>query len=186
MRQFDVSSSRLSPPRPSSHQLRQKKQRSWRRKLRYYYHRLLRLEGSPKAIARGLAVGVFAGWFPWFGLQTVVAVALAFLLRGNKVVAAAATWISNPFTYVPIFAFNYHIGRSLLRTRDEPFELSSLANWQGVQELGSDILVPLFFGSFVIGLISASVGYLGGLRFVQRARQQRFARKRRSARRLTR
>lgn len=184
MRQFDVSSARSSRLSPIRREVRQKKRRSWQCQIRYYYHRLLRMEGSPEVIARGLAVGVFAGWFPWFGLQTLIALTIALVVRGNKVIAVAATWISNPLTYVPIFAFNYHIGLLVLRSpEDEPFELTALESWQGVQELGSTILVPLFLGSFVVGIISASLSYFVGLRLIQRARQRRLARRRKRQRR---
>lgn len=174
MRQFNFLPSQ-SPAnvRPiSSRPLKVYRKRSWHRTFRYFYYRLLRIQGSPKAIARGLAVGVFAGWFPWFGLQTLVAIALAFVVRGNKVVAAAATWISNPFTYVPIFAFNYQVGRWLLGTNDEPFEMAALSSLEGIKELGGDIVLTLFFGSFVIGAISASIAYLLGHQLIIRARQR--------------
>jgi hypothetical protein len=90
---------------------------SWKRWLRYLYLRLLRLQSSPKEIARGLAVGVFAGCFPIFGFQTLAALVLAVPFRGNKLAAAAGTWVSNPFTYVPIYAFNYQVGEWLLGSR---------------------------------------------------------------------
>jgi uncharacterized protein (DUF2062 family) len=69
------------------------------------------LKGTPKALARGLACGVFAGLFPFAGSQTVLALLLAFILRGNKILAAVGPWISNPFTSVPIYVFNFQVGR---------------------------------------------------------------------------
>jgi uncharacterized protein (DUF2062 family) len=174
MRQFDFLPSQPPNIRPiRSRPLKVYRKRSWHRTLRYFHYRLLRLRGSPETIARGLAVGVFAGWFPWFGLQTLVAIALALVVRGNKVVAAAATWISNPFTYVPIFAFNYQVGRWLLGANDEPFEMAALSNLEGIKELGGDIVLTLFFGSLVIGSISASIAYIVGHWLIIRARQQR-------------
>ncbi|MFO0103826.1 MAG: DUF2062 domain-containing protein, partial [Cyanobium sp.] len=53
--------------------------------------------------ARGLAAGIFCGCFPFFGLQTLLGIGLASVLRGNHLLAAAGTWISNPFTYVPLY-----------------------------------------------------------------------------------
>ena len=73
------------------------------------------MRSSPGAIARGAAAGAFAGSFPFIGLQTIIGVAIASVLRGSKVIAAASTLISNPLTYVPLFALNFHIGRLLLR-----------------------------------------------------------------------
>ena len=50
------------------------------------------------------------GCFPFFGLQTLLGMALASLVRGNHLLAAAGTWISNPFTYLPLYWFNYNLG----------------------------------------------------------------------------
>ncbi|MGB7312113.1 MAG: DUF2062 domain-containing protein, partial [Nodosilinea sp.] len=98
----------LTPsPKPA---MRKTTQPQWRRQIRYVYLRFLRLQGTPEQLARGLASGVFSGCFPLFGFQIVLGIAAATVLRGNRIMAAAATWVSNPFTYVPIFAFNYQVG----------------------------------------------------------------------------
>ncbi|MGB3200701.1 MAG: DUF2062 domain-containing protein, partial [Nodosilinea sp.] len=85
-------------------------QPQWRRQIRYIYLRFLRLQGTSEQLARGLASGVFSGCFPLFGFQIILGIATATLLRGNRIMAAAATWVSNPFTYVPLFTFNYQVG----------------------------------------------------------------------------
>jgi len=70
--------------------------------------------GSPFFNAKGLAIGVFSGCFPFFGLQTLIGVFFAKLARGNIVLAAIGTWISNPFTYIPLYYFNYKVVRFFL------------------------------------------------------------------------
>ena len=45
-------------------------------------------EGTPRQRARGLAAGIFCGCFPIFGLQTLVGIALASVVRGNHLLAA--------------------------------------------------------------------------------------------------
>ena len=74
----------------------------------------LQQNGSPIFNAKGLAFGVFSGCFPLFGLQTLIGVFLAQIGRGNIVLAAIGTWISNPFTYLPLYFFNYKLGALLL------------------------------------------------------------------------
>ncbi len=71
-------------------------------------------KGSPSFNAKGLAFGVFSGCFPLFGLQTLIGVFLAQIGRGNIVLAALGTWVSNPFTYLPLYFFNYKLGELLL------------------------------------------------------------------------
>ena len=64
-------------------------------------------EGTAGERARGIALGVFSGCFPFFGFQTLIGIILARLFKGNLLLAAAATWISNPLTYIPLFWLNY-------------------------------------------------------------------------------
>lgn len=135
----------------------------WQRQIRYIYVKLLRLQSTPQALARGLGIGCFAGMFPFFGLQTAMALVLAIPLRGNKIVAAAATWISNPFTYVPIYWFNYKLGSLLLRHEYRPF---SELNWRSAEVLdyGSDAAIALLFGSLITAVVLGITGYAVGLR----------------------
>ena len=43
-------------------------------------------EGTPGQRARGLAAGIFCGCFPIFGLQTLVGIALASVVRGLSLI----------------------------------------------------------------------------------------------------
>lgn len=146
-----------------------KKRSKLRRIARYIYIRFIRLRSHPRAIAKGLAAGVFAGSYPLFGLQTFIGVAIAAAVGGNKLIAAAGTWISNPFTYVPIYAFNYQIGRWVLR---QPADMSltgrSPEEWMN---LGVDITVALMVGSTVVGIILAIISYYSGLYLAQRVKE---------------
>ena len=44
--------------------------------------------GSPLFNAKGLAIGVFSGCFPFFGFQTLIGVFFAKIAKGNIVLAA--------------------------------------------------------------------------------------------------
>lgn len=146
-----------------------KKSRYWRG-ARYLYLRVLRSEGSTGAIARGLAAGAFAGMFPFFGAQTILGVGLAFAVRGNKLAAAAGTWISNPFTYAPIYWFNYQLGRWLLGTSAE-----IAIDWQSPRQLlqsGIAVVRPLLLGCAVAGFFTAIAVYVLGLWLIPRLRRR--------------
>lgn len=156
--------------------------RTWSRQLRYFYHRFVRLRSSPEAMARGLAAGVFAGCFPMFGLQTIIGVTLAALVRGSKILAAGGTWVSNPFTYVPIFAFNFQVGERLLGQTDVSLDLSGVESWQSLMALGADLVGTLFLGCFVVGVIAAICSYFFGhglVLYLRRRQQSRQHRRRR-------
>ncbi|NET52369.1 MAG: DUF2062 domain-containing protein, partial [Merismopedia sp. SIO2A8] len=144
---------------------------SWRRRGRYIYLRLIRQRGSSGSIARGLAAGVFAGCFPLLGLQTIIGVAIAALIRGNKLMAAAGTWISNPLTYIPIFVFNFRVGQSLLGLLGVDIQFADLdalgailtaSNGHTVSTilaLGGGVFATLLVGCFIVGLIGATMAY---------------------------
>ncbi|MEO1593113.1 MAG: DUF2062 domain-containing protein [Cyanobacteria bacterium J06632_22] len=149
------------------------KRASWQRQLRYLYIRFIRLRGHPREIARGIAAGVFAGCYPLFGLQTIIGVAIAAVLRGNKIMAAAATWISNPLTYVPIYAFNFQMGRWLLR---QPMDMQVFSNADSFREwtsLGMDITLALMVGSTAVGLVLGVLSYGLSLALIQRLRRRK-------------
>lgn len=151
-----------------------RKLRGWRRYLRYIYFRFIRLRGSSAAIARGLAAGVFAGCFPLFGLQTLIGITIAAVVRGNKFVAAAGTWVSNPLTYLPIYAFNLALGQHLLGQEavvlTEHFDLDS---FEGFMDAGRALITSLLMGSFVVGAIAAVISYGLGLWLAQSLRRRR-------------
>jgi uncharacterized protein (DUF2062 family) len=144
----------------------------WQRKLRYVYLRFVRLQGTPEQLARGMASGVFAGSFPLFGFQILIGVAVATLLRGNRIMAAASTWISNPFTYLPIFAFNYQVGVWMLGTSSTKgfTDLDSLKGWA---DMGTEVSARLMLGSAVVGIVASLLSYYLGVPLIRRMRQRR-------------
>ena len=112
--------------------------------------------GSPFFNAKGLAIGVFSGCFPFFGFQTLLGVFFAKIAKGNIVLAAIGTWISNPFTYIPLYYFNYKVGSIFIRnstniTIDRNLGINDL--W----EQGSIFSIKLLLGSSLVGLFLASI-----------------------------
>ena len=149
-----------------------------RRRFRLTYLKLLRLRDRPEVIAKGFAIGVFAGSFPLLGLQSLIAIFLATIFRASKVAAVAATWISNPLTYVPLFIFNYKIGKFLLRTEDVELSSLDITSLTATRELGLSFVITLLTGSFVVGTILSVITYFCSLAILQRWRG-RFVRRRR-------
>ncbi|GAB4549220.1 MAG: DUF2062 domain-containing protein [Pleurocapsa sp.] len=157
---------------------RTKRKRSWlARKFRLIYLRLIRLRGNPQAIATGLASGIFAGFFPFLGLQTIVGIVLATIFRGSKVAAVAATWVSNPLTYLPIFVFNYKIGQSLLGVEAEQVLASDFESLAALKETGFTFIATLLTGCFVVGAIAAVITYFYSLAILERMHDRKFKKK---------
>ncbi|XFA72185.1 DUF2062 domain-containing protein [Thermosynechococcaceae cyanobacterium Okahandja] len=153
-----------------SHQKRFRWLHNLRRSLRYYYLRLMRSHASTESVARGLGAGVFAGMLPLFGGQMIIAVGLALLLRGNKPLAALATWVSNPFTYVPLFWFNFQVGWWL--AGQPPLNLTGVTSWVSLIEQGGQLATILMFGSVGVGVVAGLLAYGLCLRLLPTLRQR--------------
>lgn len=125
--------------------------------------RMRQLEGNPHTIALGTAVGVFISITPIIPLQTVVAVALAFLVRGSKSAAALGTWLSNPLTIPVVYYADYKLGCIVLGCKKT---LDSIAfdSFAQLMELGLEVTWAMIIGSLVIGSIAAIVAYFVTLR----------------------
>jgi uncharacterized protein len=156
---------------------RRKRSQSWLvRSCRLIYLRLIRLRDNPKVIAMGLAIGVFVGSFPFFGMQTFIAIALAAILRGSKVAAAAATWISNPITYVPFYIFNYKVGKFVLGVQEPLAFTLDIESFTSFRELGAKFAITLLAGSFIVGAILSVITYFASLRMLRRLRRHKMKR----------
>ena len=128
-------------------------------RIRKFISWLWNQEGSPSQRALGLGVGIFSGCFPFFGLQTLMGVFLAKIFKGNTIFAAVGTWISNPFTYVPLYYFNYRVGSLLLNTDQDIVDFTHITTnqlWFEGWQLSSRLLI----GSIYVGLFT---GIMGGL-----------------------
>ncbi|MBD2482387.1 DUF2062 domain-containing protein [Planktothrix sp. FACHB-1365] len=152
-------------------------QKLWRQWRKYFYRRFIHRQGKPEYLARGLAVGVFTGWFPFFGLQIILGVALATLLRGHKLLAVVGTWVSNPITSIPIYWFNFHIGQWLLGFPTLSLEEEQSLSFDNLLNLGTDFMMALLVGSFTVALICAIISYWGSLYFIHRLHQKQFDRR---------
>ena len=116
--------------------------------------------GSPFFNAKGLAIGVFSGCFPFFGFQTLLGVFFAKLAKGNIFLAAVGTWISNPFTYIPLYYFNYKVGSFFLNNSsnniiEKCLVIDDLWKQGGIFSLR--LLLGSSFVGFLLALISGSI-----------------------------
>ena len=115
----------------------------------------LKQDGTPFFNAKGVAVGVFCGCFPFFGFQTLLGLFLARVAKGNLFLAAIGTWISNPFTYVPLYFFNYKVGSSLLK-KSPDIDIDKTLLIEELWKQGSVFSLKLILGSSLVGLLLAS------------------------------
>lgn len=92
------------------------------------FRRLLAIDDPPERTALAFSIGVFIAFSPFLGLHTIMATAIAFLFRFNKIAIYTGTFINNPFfTLVPIIVISYAVGAFVLgrplQIPDEGLEL---------------------------------------------------------------
>ena len=119
-------------------------------RLRQFLLWIWKQEGTPAQRARGMALGVFSGCFPFFGFQTLLGVMLASLFRGNRLLAATGTWISNPFTYLPLYWLNYKIGSSLLSNNPATLDVNICFAYGAFSGTSNQCEYPIIFGCIFV------------------------------------
>jgi len=127
------------------------------------------MQGTPHSVARGTALGVIFGALMPPGLQLVTGVPVTLLLGGNVIAMIAGTFISNPFTYVPLYYFNCRVGETVLQACGADIELT--ANFKEVLVEAIHMkLAPLFresvevlwcwvTGGLLVGAVASVPGY---------------------------
>jgi len=143
---------------------------------KYYFLRIIRQPAPPHNVAMGVFCGVFAGCLIPLG-QIFLAVAMAFVLRGSKVPAALATFISNPLTYPLSWGGAMYIGNLFL-----PVEFPEISefganiakgNWHFLIDLGPQVCISYSIGGLIIASIFSPPAYL----LTRKALEKRLARK---------
>ena len=131
---------------------------------------IIGLEDSPHAIALGVAIGIFYGMTPTVGIQTIFILATVVLTRRffyfNAPAAIAATYVSNPFTMVPLYYAWYCLGAAFTGGDATFTELKALwafddfqGWWVAVQTAGYEIGIPMLVGALITALVSAAIAY---------------------------
>jgi uncharacterized protein (DUF2062 family) len=134
------------------------------------FRRLLALDDPPERTALAFSIGVFIAFSPLLGLHTILATAIAFLFRFNKVAVYSGTFINNPFlTLVPIIVASYGIGALLLgRPLRIPAEgVSLLQNphlltadyYRQLSREGWQIVWPFTIGAFILSVVCSLIAY---------------------------
>lgn len=146
--------------------------------LRKLYFKIMRQEGTPESIGRGVALGLFTGFILPVGFQTIPALALAVLFKANKALTWLFTCVSNPATVLVLYPIQCYTG-SLLILRPLKFaELSHRfaeivqadtfrASYHAFLDLGSEIIITFFVGGLFYGVLLGAIGYFVSVRLVR-------------------
>ncbi|MCX7022504.1 MAG: DUF2062 domain-containing protein [bacterium] len=135
-----------------------------RRWLRLQFLRFLRSDASPHKAALGLAVGVFIGIFPTFGLGALLALGLAFLFRFSKVSAVVGSAIMNPITSPFFWGLSFTLGSWL--TGADVGGLAQMLDEGHIWSTAGDVVWTYLAGNTVLAVGMALVFYFLGYQAV--------------------
>ncbi|WIT11928.1 DUF2062 domain-containing protein [Paucibacter sediminis] len=144
-----------------------------------------------RRVAWGVGLGLAVGVIP-LPTQMLLAAAVAILFRANVAAAIAATWLTNPFTLVPIWSLAIWLGGLLVQEASPVHAPPMLSlDWQHpagwisdlglwLASLGKPLLVGLPLAGLLLGALAYLAVYMGwwavimferGRRLRQRARR---------------
>lgn len=133
--------------------------------------KLVKKESDPARLAWSVSLGLFVAFSPYIGLQTVLVFALAFLLHANSAVACIVLYaVNNPWTMIPIAAFDYMVGHwitdTVLGLNLEMYDpswmawvnqkISFLTDFLGIEKL---CFWCFLIGGNIIALLVAAISY---------------------------
>jgi uncharacterized protein (DUF2062 family) len=145
---------------------------------------LLHIDDTAERTAAAYAVGVFFGFSPFLGLHTLLGLAVAFLMRLNRVAVLLGVYSNLPWIIAAYYAFTTMLGAMLLRTKLPPgfqerlgdvFELSVMRVefWREVLRLLQPLLWPFVVGSTVGAIVLSLAAYQVALGFVRLRRARK-------------
>ena len=140
--------------------------------------KLLAIRDTPTAIAGGVAIGVFFGFTPLFGLKMLLSLLVAWLFRCNLLAAAISVTLHDlVLPFMPfIFRIEYDVGYWLLSDphhlptslRHLHWNAQSWRNWTTFVTVG----VPLLAGSVVCAMPVAVISYFVAQFYVARRQKK--------------
>jgi len=139
--------------------------------IREFVERLKKLQGDPHYVAMGMAIGVFVGITPTMPFHTVIAVLLAFILRGSKASAALGVWFCNPIT-APLFYLGSYKTGMFIFGNSAPFDIK----YESVLELlklGMDVTMAMIVGGIILGILPGIASYFITRKIITTVRSRR-------------
>ncbi len=127
-------------------------------RLKAFFVRIKKLRGDPRYIARGMAIGVFVGATPTVPFHTVIAIALAFILRGSKPAAAIGSLFANPLTIPILYIGSFKLG-TLILNKPIPFDVK-FESITALMTLGLDVTIAMIVGGAILGILPAIIAYI--------------------------
>ena len=113
----------------------------------------------PEDVAAGWALGVFIGFAIPFGLQLVVSVPLALMMRVSKVGATLGTFVTNPAPIFFLYPAQTLVVYNLLFGSRDMGELPTEWSRESVMALSGPVIISFFLGGLALAMILSPLTY---------------------------
>ena len=113
----------------------------------------------PESVAAGWALGVFVGFSIPFGLQLIVSVPLAIMMRVSKVGATLGTFVTNPATIFFLYPAQTWVVYNLLFGSREMGELPTEWTRKSVMALSGPVIISFFLGGLALAMLLSPITY---------------------------
>lgn len=126
----------------------------------------------PEKVAAGWALGMFIGCSIPFGMQLVISLPLAAMMRVSKIGASVGTLITNPVSIFFIYpAQTYAVNHVLFGGSLQFSKLMEVEwTWEAVKSLGAEAMASFFLGGIFLGCVLTPITYFAVKKFVTRRR----------------
>lgn len=145
------------------------------------WRKLMSLKDTPHAVAGGLAIGMFVGFTPLFGVKTLLALGLAWAARCNPIAAVIAVSLHD--LLIPVAPFmlrlEYDIGFWLfshphhlpphLDLLGEHLPIAKMLEWTTFLDVG----LPILVGSLIVSIPIAIGVYFCALALMKESGNRR-------------
>ena len=120
------------------------------------------------------------------GVQSFLALPVAFILRANKMASLIGVWWTNPITFIPIYYTEYLVGTALSNytalSYTEFYEKTSqIRNMEDVASLGLEFIMPMAIGSIIVAGLLGPISFFFFKSLLQKRRERRLRKRKMNA-----
>jgi len=142
---------------------------------------VLRLDDPPWRVALALAVGVFISCTPFYGLQTVLSLAVATIFRLNRAVTVTGAWLNLPWFAPVVYGFALRIGALVLPDLHgadvaeiaELLQAAPALSAADMLDLFRSVSLALLIGTAAVGVVAGTFTYITAFVLLRRRRHSR-------------
>jgi uncharacterized protein (DUF2062 family) len=123
-------------------------------------HSIVKLDDPPHKLAFAFALGIFIAFSPWLGFHIISCLVFAWVFRVSKFVVLTASFVNNPWTIMPMYAFCIWLG---IKITGAAVAVPHIAWNELTISTAYMILRPYLWsylaGTLVVGAVAAVISY---------------------------